>query len=60
MQIEEIYKRSHSKRPFEIEKITDAILKAMMSVNIGELKDAEEIAGKVYTNLLERKKNIPH
>ena len=60
MQIEEIYKRSHSKRPFEIEKITDAILKAMMSVNIGELKDAEEMAEKVYTNLLERKKSIPH
>lgn len=60
MQIEEIYKRSHSKRPFEIEKITDAILKAMMSVNIGELKDAEEMAEKVYSNLLERKKNIPH
>ncbi len=60
MQIEEIYKRSHSKRPFEIEKITDAILKAMMSVNVGELKDAEEMAEKVYANLLERKKNIPH
>tara|TARA_B100001250_G_scaffold391119_1_gene391710 strand:+ start:386 stop:1660 length:1275 start_codon:yes stop_codon:yes gene_type:complete len=60
MQIEEIYKRSHFKRPFEIEKITDAILKAMMSVNIGEIKDAEEMARKVYDNLLERKKNIPH
>ena len=60
MHIEEIYKRNHSKRPFEIEKITDAILKAMISVKEGELKDAEKIAENVYTRLIERKTDIPH
>ena len=60
MQIEEIYKRNHSKRPFEIEKITDAILKAMISVKEGELKDAEKIAENVYNKLIERKTDIPH
>ena len=27
MQVESIFKRSHEKRPFKLEKITDAILK---------------------------------
>ena len=60
MRIEEIYKRNHTKRPFEIQKITDAVLKAMISVKVGELNDAEIIAEKVQKKLLERKKDIPH
>ena len=55
MRIEEIYKRNHTKRPFEIQKITDAVLKAMISVKVGELNDAEIIAEKVERKLLERK-----
>ena len=60
MHIEEIFKRNHSKRPFEIEKITDAILKSMLSVENGNPEDAEKIAKQVYANLLERKKKITH
>ena len=30
MQIEEIYKRNHLKKPFLTEKITEAVLKAMI------------------------------
>ena len=47
MQIKEIFKRNHSKMPFQIEKITEAVLKAMLSVKNGSPKDAEEIANKV-------------
>ena len=59
MSIETIFKRSHDKMPFEIEKITDAILKAMNSVKNGSPNDAEGMAKKVYQNLLERQKKIP-
>ena len=44
MHVENIFKRSHEKRPFKLEKITDAILKAMISVKNGDLEDAEKIA----------------
>ena len=52
MQIENIFKRSHEKRPFKLEKITDAILKAMISVKNGDLEDAEKIANDVNKNLI--------
>ena len=55
MHIETIFKRSHSKTSFQIDKITDAILKAMLSVNNGTLKDAQDISERVYEILLERK-----
>ena len=58
MQVETIFKRNHSKRPFQIEKITDAILKAMISVKNGDLKDAEQISEEVHNTLLERKESI--
>ena len=58
MQVETIFKRNHSKRPFQIEKITDAILKAMISVKNGDLKDAEQISEQVHNTLLERKESI--
>ena len=60
MQIKEIFKRNHTKMPFQIEKITEAVLKAMLSVKNGSHKDAEEIANKVCFNLNERRASIPN
>ena len=60
MEIEEIFKRNHSKMPFQTEKISEAVLKAMVSVKNGEKKDAEKISQKVHANLLERKAEIPN
>ena len=60
MDIEAIFKRSHSKMPFQIEKITGAVLKAMVSVKHGTPKDAEVIAEQVYKGLKERKRTIPN
>ena len=58
MKIEIIVKRNSVKKPFELDKITDAILKAMQSVDNGNRNDAEQISFNVYTILLERKGNI--
>ena len=60
MQIKEIFKRNHTKMPFQTEKITEAVLKAMLSVKNGSPKDAEEIANKVCFNLNERRTSIPN
>ena len=60
MQIKEIFKRNHTKMPFQIEKITEAVLKAMLSVKNGSPKDAEEIANKVCFSLNERRASIPN
>lgn len=60
MQIEEIFKRNHVKMPFQIEKITEAVFKAMISVKSGEPKDAELIANQVNNVLLKRKLEIPN
>ena len=60
MRIEEIYKRNHEKKPFLIEKITEAIVKAMNSVNEGGESEAEKISEKVNNTLIERKKEIPY
>ena len=60
MQIKEIFKRNHSKMPFQIEKITEAVSKSMLSVKNGESQDAENIATQVYSSLLERKAEIPN
>ena len=59
MQIENIFKRNFSQKTFELEKITDAILKAMISVKNGDVKDAEAIAADVYAELIARKKESP-
>tara|TARA_A100001011_G_scaffold399826_1_gene510408 strand:- start:3529 stop:4803 length:1275 start_codon:yes stop_codon:yes gene_type:complete len=56
MHIDSIFKRDFTKKSFELEKITDAILKAMLSVNNGDVRDAEKISSDVYNTLLERKK----
>jgi len=60
MRIENIFKRNFSKKTFELEKITDAILRAMISVSNGDVKDAERIAKSVYTTLINRKKESPN
>lgn len=60
MHVENIFKRSHEKRPFKLEKITDAILKAMISVKNGDLEDAEKIANDVNKNLIARAIKIPN
>tara|TARA_B100000902_G_scaffold44524_2_gene52071 strand:+ start:6727 stop:8001 length:1275 start_codon:yes stop_codon:yes gene_type:complete len=60
MHIKEIFKRNHCKLPFQIEKITEAILKAMISVQNGKPNDAEKIAEEVYSALVKRKTEIPN
>ena len=60
MKIESIYKRDFTKKTFYPEKITDAILKAMISVDKGDVKAAEKISNEVYENLIHRKKNSPN
>jgi len=60
MQIEYIIKRDSSKKAYEQEKITQAILKAMKSVNNGEYEDAKRVSLSVYSSLLERAEKIPY
>ena len=60
MQIEKIYKRNHAEMPYKVEKITEAVLKAMISVQNGGPKDAENIAKQVNMVLVERKMKIPN
>ncbi|MEJ2163098.1 MAG: ribonucleotide-diphosphate reductase subunit beta [Robiginitalea sp.] len=55
MQISHIIKRDYSTSPFVLEKITNAIEKAMQAVNQGTQKDAEIISMQVYETLLNRK-----
>src|SRR5690606_4923643 len=55
MEITYVIKRDFATRSFHLEKITDAILKAMTAVDHGGLLDAKKISGNVYTELLTRK-----
>ena len=56
MQIEAIFKRSHVKMPYKVEKITEAVLKAMLSVKNGQPKDAENIAKEKTESIVEKSK----
>jgi ribonucleoside-diphosphate reductase beta chain len=58
MTIDTIIKRNYKKTTFKPEKITNAILKAMLSVNNGELEDAERVTTDVENALLNRKDSI--
>ena len=58
MNIDTIIKRNYSKTSFRPEKITNAILKAMISVHNGELEDAELITLKVQKDLISRRDSI--
>ena len=55
MEITHITKRDFRTKPFDLQKITDAVMKAMNAVNHGEKADAERIATTVYAKLLVRK-----
>lgn len=60
MEITQIIKRDSETSNFELEKITKAIEKAMLSVNNGTAKDAIAISNIVNGTLLERKLNEPN
>ena len=60
MKIEHIFKRDFTKKPFRGEKITDAVLKAMLSVEKGDVKAAELISNEILDTLLHRKKTSPN
>lgn len=55
MEITHITKRDFSTKPFELYKITNAVLKAMTAVEHGQMADAQAIANNVHKALLERK-----
>ncbi|TNJ45304.1 ribonucleotide-diphosphate reductase subunit beta [Tamlana fucoidanivorans] len=55
MGISHIIKRDYETTPFLLEKITNAIEKAMSSVNHGSRADAETISDRVFEALLARK-----
>ena len=55
LEITEIIKRDYDTTPFVLNKISNAVEKAMMSVGNGTKDDAKAIAGKVFKALLERK-----
>ena len=55
MQISHITKRDFGTQPFDLHKITNAILKAMTAVEHGQMLDAQNIAYNVHQVLLERK-----
>lgn len=56
MEISQITKRNFSPQPFELQKISHAIFKAMKAVNHGSAADADMIANRVHDELLKRKK----
>lgn len=56
MEINYIVKRDFTTKPFEISKITNAVLKAMTALEHGGIEDAEHVCNQVYAALLERKK----
>ena len=55
MKITEIIKRDYETAPFELDKITNAVEKAMISVENGTRTDAEEISNRVLDSLITRK-----
>ena len=59
MQITHIQKRDFSTKPFQLNKITNAILKAMTALEHGSLEDAERISQSVLDVLLKQKEKEP-
>ena len=57
MEINLIVKRDFSKKPFERDKITSAVLSAMNAAGIGDADSAEKISEDVYNKLMIRKKS---
>ena len=60
MQINHIIKRDFTTVPFQLSKITNAILKAMTALEHGSLEDAERVSQLVETSLLKHKENDPN
>ncbi len=60
MSIAHITKRDFSTQPFDLQKIADAIARAMIAVEHGQAQDAQTIANQVYQALLERKSKDAH
>lgn len=55
MEITHIIKRDYETTPFVLDKITNAIEKAMLSVNHGTREDARDISDRVFESLMARK-----
>ena len=55
MNIDQIIKRDFDTKSFDLDKITEAIHKAMVAVEVGTQQDAQDVSLSVYTKLLERK-----
>ena len=55
MEIDEIIKRDFSTKPFLLDKITEAIYKAMVAVEVGTRENAQDVALSVYKKLIDRK-----
>jgi ribonucleoside-diphosphate reductase beta chain len=55
MEIEYIIKRDYSTKTFHLDKITEAIQKAMIAVGAGTKQNAEDVTLSVYKTLLDRK-----
>ncbi|WP_203256262.1 ribonucleotide-diphosphate reductase subunit beta [Hyunsoonleella ulvae] len=55
MEITHIIKRDYETTPFVLDKITNAVEKAMLSVNHGTRQDAKDISDRVFESLLARK-----
>ncbi len=55
MKIEYVTKRDFTNKPFDLDKITAAIHKAMVAVGIGNEQNAQDVALSVYQILLERR-----
>jgi len=58
LEITEIIKRDYETNPFVLNKISNAVEKAMMSVGNGTKDDAKQVAQKVLSELLVRKSNV--
>ena len=58
MKIAHIYKRDQSKQPFKLDKVTSAILQAMISVGKDDEEEAVRIAAAVHAELINRKRKL--
>ena len=58
LEITEIIKRDYETSPFVLNKISNAVEKAMMSVGNGTKDDAKQVAQNVLSELLVRKSNV--
>ena len=55
MKIDQIIKRDFNTKVFHLDKITEAIYKAMVAVEVGTYENAQDVALSVYKTLLDRK-----